>query len=93
MYKQLTHTHINGAKETHCLWQSHWWCGVYLRSYKQQKFNLFREESEGYSKLVSELGHERRPVEAVPAILDNIRSLIGVDPLSPLSFFTLSSLT
>ena len=46
-------------------------------SYKQQKFNLFREESEGYSKLVSELAHERRPLEAVPAILDNIRSLIG----------------
>jgi THO complex subunit 2 len=54
-----------------------------LRSYKQQKFNLFREESEGYSKLVSELGHERRPVEAVPAILDNIRSLIGRFNLDP----------
>jgi THO complex subunit 2 len=51
--------------------------------YKQQKFNLFREESEGYSKLVSELGHERRPVEAVPAILDNIRSLIGRFNLDP----------
>ena len=49
-------------------------------SYKQQKFNLFREESEGYSKLVSELGHERRPVKAVPTILDNIRSLIGGSP-------------
>ena len=48
-----------------------------LCSYKQQKFNLFREESEGYSKLVSELAHERRPVDAVPAMLDNIRSLIG----------------
>lgn len=50
---------------------------VCVCSYKQQKFNLFREESEGYSKLVAELTHERRPVEAVPAILDNIRSLIG----------------
>lgn len=46
-------------------------------SYKQQKFNLFREENEGYSKLVSELGHERRPAEAASAMLDNIRSLIG----------------
>lgn len=46
-------------------------------SYKQQKFNLFREENEGYSKLISELGHERRPGAAAPAMLDNIRSLIG----------------
>ena len=55
---------------------------VCVISYKQQKFNLFREENEGYSKLVSELGHERRPVETVPAILDNIRSLIGHCSLS-----------
>ena len=46
-------------------------------SYKQQKFNLFREENEGYSKLVSELGHERRHGATAPALLDNIRSLIG----------------
>ncbi len=46
-------------------------------SYKQQKFNLFREENEGYSKLVVELGHEERPLAAAPAMLDNIRSLIG----------------
>ena len=48
-----------------------------VSSYKQQKFNLFREETEGYSKLVAELGHERRPLEAVPALLDNIKALIG----------------
>ncbi len=46
-------------------------------SYKQQKFNLFREESEGYSKLVVELGHERRQDVAAPAMLENIKSLIG----------------
>ena len=51
--------------------------GFFFFSYKQQKFNLFREENEGYSKLVSELGHERRPAEAASAMLDNIRSLIG----------------
>jgi hypothetical protein len=28
---------------------------VFYFSFKQQKFNLFREESEGYAKLVSEL--------------------------------------
>ena len=46
-------------------------------SYKQQKFNLFREENEGYSKLISELGHEKRPAVATVAMLDNIKSLIG----------------
>ena len=46
-------------------------------SYKQHKFNLFREENEGYSKLVCELGHERRPAVAATAMLDNIKSLIG----------------
>ncbi len=50
---------------------------VHLCSYKQHKFNLFREESEGYSKLVVELGHERRPDVAAPAMLENIKSLIG----------------
>ncbi|XP_064404641.1 THO complex subunit 2-like isoform X2 [Halichondria panicea] len=51
--------------------------------YKQQKFNLFREENEGYSKLVVELGHEERPLAAAPAMLDNIRSLIGRFNLDP----------
>jgi hypothetical protein len=46
-------------------------------SYKQHKFNLFREENEGYSKLLSELGHEKRPAVAAVAMLDNIKSLIG----------------
>ncbi len=46
-------------------------------SYKQHKFNLFREENEGYSKLVSELGHEKRSPQASVAMLDNIKSLIG----------------
>ena len=50
---------------------------TFAPSYKQQKFNLFREENEGYSKLISELGHERRPGTAATAMLDNIRSLIG----------------
>ena len=46
-------------------------------SYKQQKFNLFREESEGYSKLIAELGHE--PLTGVnhQQVLDSIKSLIG----------------
>ena len=28
-------------------------------SYKQQKFNLFREESEGYAKLITDLNQVR----------------------------------
>ena len=47
-------------------------------SYKQHKFNLFREENEGYSKLVSELGHERRTAAEASVMLDNIKSLIGM---------------
>ena len=31
----------------------------FLISYKQQKFNLFREENEGYAKLVTELNQVR----------------------------------
>lgn len=43
--------------------------------YKQQKFNLFREESEGYAKLVTELT-QNRPFD-VEHMLQVIRSLIG----------------
>ena len=53
---------------THCM---------LVHSYKQQKFNLFREENEGYSKLIAELGHERRPDVAAPTMLENIKSLVG----------------
>lgn len=45
-------------------------------SYKQRKFNLFREESEGYSKLIVELNQERRDGE-VASTLEIVKSLIG----------------
>lgn len=48
---------------------------VYCSSYKQRKFNLFREESEGYSKLISELNQET--TENDKNILEIIKSLIG----------------
>ena len=48
-------------------------------SYKQPKFNLFREENEGYSKLIAELGHDRRLEISPAALLDHIKSLIGVE--------------
>ena len=42
-----------------------------LCSYKQQKYNLFREESEGYAKLVTELNQDLTtvtPVEVMKVI-------------------------
>jgi len=46
-------------------------------SFKQQKFNLFREESEGYSKLIAELGHGHRTHQHAPVFMENVKSLIG----------------
>lgn len=45
-------------------------------SYKQQKFNLFREEPEGYGKLIAELC---KPLSRTThgSMLNTIRSLIG----------------
>jgi THO complex subunit 2 len=72
---------------------------VYFRSYKQNKFNLLREQSEGYSKLcvelMSSLGpshspQDGRPVETIASIEDRSRmvwakvmSLIGYFDLDP----------
>lgn len=51
--------------------------------YKQNKFNLYREENEGYSKLVMQL-NLKNPVSNDPEIvLGNIRSLIGCFSLDP----------
>ena len=51
-------------------------------SYKQQKFNLFREECEGYSKLIAELNKDFS--ETTPAeTLEVIKSIIGYFNLDP----------
>lgn len=50
--------------------------------YKQQKFNLLREESEGYAKLIVELSQEEDAFH-VPYMLQVIRSLIGCFNLDP----------
>lgn len=47
-------------------------------SYKQRKFNLFREESEGYSKLIVELNQEISEDTEWKTILEIIQSLIGM---------------
>lgn len=46
-------------------------------SYKQQKFNLLREENEGYAKLIAELGQDLSGNITSELILENIKSLIG----------------
>lgn len=46
-------------------------------SYKQRRFNLFREESEGYAKLITELNNEAIEHTSVSKILEIIKSLIG----------------
>lgn len=50
--------------------------------YKQQKFNLLREESEGYAKLIAELSQEQSDFD-VTYMLQVIRSLIGCFNLDP----------
>ncbi|KAL4230734.1 THO complex subunit 2 [Mactra antiquata] len=51
--------------------------------YKQQKFNLLREESEGYSKLITELNQEITDRLTTEVVLQNIKSLIGCFNLDP----------
>lgn len=47
-------------------------------SYKQRKFNLFREESEGYAKLIVELNQEISENTEWKTLLEIIQSLIGM---------------
>ncbi|XP_073083903.1 THO complex subunit 2 isoform X6 [Manis javanica] len=51
--------------------------------YKQQKFNLLREENEGYAKLIAELGQDLSANITSDLILENIKSLIGCFNLDP----------
>ncbi|XP_069468772.1 THO complex subunit 2 isoform X2 [Ambystoma mexicanum] len=51
--------------------------------YKQQKFNLLREENEGYAKLIAELGQDISGSITSVLILENIKSLIGCFNLDP----------
>ena len=60
--------------------------------YTQQKYNLFREESEGYSKLITELAElpaaanettSTRGSRDVSEVVSNIQSLIGYFDLDP----------
>ena len=60
----------------------------YVRSktrifYKQQKFNLFREENEGYAKLVVELEFSARITRDADLLLSHVQALIGQFSLDP----------
>lgn len=51
-------------------------------SYKQQKFNLFREESEGYAKLVSELSQptSENSVSCMTRVIPCLVGRFNLDP-------------
>ncbi|CDS40944.1 tho complex subunit 2 [Echinococcus multilocularis] len=49
--------------------------------YKQQKFNLLREESEGYAKLIVDLSNT--PMGSAEVCITHVRSLIGYFDLDP----------
>ncbi|XP_017854857.1 THO complex subunit 2 isoform X2 [Drosophila busckii] len=51
--------------------------------YKQRRFNLFREESEGFAKLITELNQDFDEHTTPAAIMDIIKSLIGCFNLDP----------
>ncbi|XP_017075431.2 LOW QUALITY PROTEIN: THO complex subunit 2 [Drosophila eugracilis] len=51
--------------------------------YKQRRFNLFREESEGFAKLITELNQEFDESTTPESIMDIIKSLIGCFNLDP----------
>uniref|UniRef100_A0A0K2TBN1 THO complex subunit 2 n=1 Tax=Lepeophtheirus salmonis TaxID=72036 RepID=A0A0K2TBN1_LEPSM len=50
--------------------------------YKQQKFNLFREECEGYSKLITELNQDLSSTSPAQ-VLEVVKSIIGYFNLDP----------
>jgi THO complex subunit 2 len=49
----------------------------------QQKFNLLREESEGYSKLVTELTRSELSESNVESVIGTVQSLVGYFDLDP----------
>lgn len=57
---------------------------IFLFSYVQQKYNLFREQNEGFSKLIIELlSPENLNSETVYIIRNNVYGIIGRFDLDP----------
>ncbi|XP_057313993.1 THO complex subunit 2-like [Hydractinia symbiolongicarpus] len=51
--------------------------------YKQQKYNLLREENEGYAKLITELSQDSISSSSQEYVLNHIMSLLGFFNLDP----------
>lgn len=54
--------------------------------YRTTKYNLLREETEGYSKLITELytaGYSASPLDIVEQTMNNVKSMIGYFDLDP----------
>lgn len=53
------------------------------KHFTQIKFNLLREENEGFSKLIVELSQKNIDAASVQHVSENIQSLIGYFSLDP----------
>ena len=51
--------------------------------FEQQKFNLLREENEGFAKLVVELNQSNINSDNIQNVISNIEALIGCFNLDP----------
>jgi hypothetical protein len=51
--------------------------------FEQQKFNLLREENEGFAKLIVELGQSNMNMANVEIVKSNVKELIGFFSLDP----------
>lgn len=51
--------------------------------YEQQKFNLLREENEGFSKLIVELNQANISMSNIDNVSSNVKTLIGFFSLDP----------
>jgi len=51
--------------------------------FEQQKFNLLREENEGFAKLIVELNQPNITMENIEVVKKNVEALIGFFNLDP----------
>ena len=58
--------------------------------YEQQKFNLMREENEGFAKLIYELSQPGITDATVDLVIENVKSLIGYFSLDPIRVLDLA---
>lgn len=56
---------------------------VTQQHYEQQKFNLLREENEGFSKLIVELNQSNITMGNIEVVKSNVKELIGFFSLDP----------